>query len=277
MIVKTNFSHTRVPLLPGLEVVIDGNSKIAAGNGTFANPQPNAFSLPAASVSGAHHCPGSTEACRASCYVKGLAQHTPDVYAAYEWNAVNLDRILDPKSGYVFADSARALGVWIADHCVGGFRWHVSGDVRDEEHARWIETVCGHSQNVRHWIYTRTLDAVRVLSRARNLTVNVSADRDNWHAAKAAAERYGARLCYMATTAGEALIVGERLPDGSVIFPDYPIRGRDMPDPTAHPFWRAADHRTRLMICPADFFGQSESARCGPCDKCLKPSRGSRA
>jgi hypothetical protein len=278
----TQFTHTRVTLLPGITVVIDGNSKITAGNGTFSRPSPNALSLPAASVHGATpFCPGSTATCRASCYVKGLAENAPEVYAAYHENEAALRAILDPKGGRI-AQSAHALGMWIADHCLGGFRWHVSGDVQSVDHAVWIARTCEESAAVRHWIYTRTLgDAVRELSRARNLAVNVSADRENWQEARACAGKYGARICYVATSPDDLRAIAPLLPDGSVIFPDYPLRGRDLVqlgrDPTEHDTWIGADHRTRSMICPADFFGQSESARCGPCDKCLKPSRGSRA
>lgn len=297
----TAFIHTRVELAPGLDIVVDGNSKITAGNGTYAKPQPNAFSLPAASVSGANHCPGSTPTCRASCYVRGLAKHAPEVYAAYEQNAETLAKIF-ASAGAQWHASARALGFWIADHCIGGFRWHVSGDVLHEDHARWIATVCAHSQNVRHWTYTRTLEAVRELVRVPNLTVNVSADRDNWDVARAVALRYGARIAYMATphewrdgeSSGERICaacgvmdhsalpdppgpcVPADLPDGSVVFPDYPLRGRELADPTEHSYWREAPKRLRVMTCPADFFGQSEAHRCGPCDKCITPTRGAR-
>lgn len=297
----TAFIHTRVELAPGLSVVIDGNSKITAGNGTYAEPTPNAFSLPAASVeadlckvcgeelydnpehddrgrqphafvSGMAHCPGSTPACRASCYVRGLAKHAPDVYEAYHWNALALDRILDNTNDGLWLASAQALGRWIAANAAGGFRWHVSGDVRGADHAAWIVRVCLESPKVQHWIYTRTLHVVPALRFAPNLTVNVSADRDNYADARDCAIQNGARVAYMATPMETMMSdVPHDLPPGSVVFPDYPLRGRDMPDPTSHPFWVAAPHRLRVMTCPADFFGQSEAHRCGPCDKCIKP------
>lgn len=75
-----------------LSFFVDGNSKITVGNGTYAEPRPNAFSLPAASVElgggtrATPACPGSTEICRGSCYVKGLAKHAPELYAAYKAN-----------------------------------------------------------------------------------------------------------------------------------------------------------------------------------------------
>lgn len=280
----TAFVHTRVPLAGGLFAIIDGNSKITSANGTYYKPAPNAFSLPAASVDGLAHCPGSTPTCRASCYVRGLAKHAPNVYAAYQSNAALLDAVLANTDDGLWLASARALGAWIAANCAGGFRWHVSGDVRGGDHAAWISRVCFESPNVRHWIYTRTLSAVPALMLARNLTVNVSADRDNYADARDCAIQNGARLAYMATAdefkdverlgPGAIGIPGDllRMPhDSVVVFPDYPLRGRDLAEPTAAPYWQNAPHRLRVMTCPADFFGQSEAHRCGPCDKCIKP------
>lgn len=290
---KTQFTHTRVEILPGLSVVIDGNSKITAGNGTYANPAPNAFSLPAASVEGesSGHCPGSTVACRASCYVRGLATYSPDVYEAYFENARVLSIVLGSKDRQ-WARAAYALGRWIEANCRGGFRWHVSGDVWNRQHAEWITLVCFASPSVRHWIYTRTFEAVPALVEATNLTVNVSADRDNYADARDVAIQHGARVAYMATphdprggqtcpTCGAYPHAAERvacvpadLPDGSVVFPDYPLRGRELADPSESAYWRAAPHRLRVMTCPADFFGQSEAHRCGPCTKCIDPIGG---
>lgn len=272
----TAFIHTRLEIAPGLSVVLDGNSKITLANGTYASPVPNAFSLPAASVSGAEHCPGSTAACRASCYVKGLAKHAPDVYAEYQENAIALRRILYAPEGSIsstyFHESAWALGSWINKHARDGFRWHVSGDVWGADHARWITAVAYVSHGVLHWIYTRTLDAVPVLVRAPNLAVNVSADRDNWLVAREVAHVNNARVCYMATDELDARTVAPHLRAGDVLFPDYPLRGRDLPEPTDAPYWRGASHHLRTITCPADFFGQSEQHRCGPCAKCLHPA-----
>src|SRR5690606_4044456 len=104
---------------------------------------------PAASVGAAHHCPGSTEACRSSCYVKGLAQHAPALYAHYADNARTLVAILAP--GGPFVGAAHALARWIREHAPGGFRWHVSGDVRGIRHAGWILAVCLSAPDVPFW------------------------------------------------------------------------------------------------------------------------------
>lgn len=265
----TQFCSATVPLFAGLEFWIDGNGKVTRGNGTFAEPRPNAFSLPAASVDdpyshvGGRACPGSTPACRASCYVRGLARAQPALYARYQSNADALAIALSTEQGFCF--SAMRLAAWIEDNAAGGFRWHVSGDVLHARHAEWIVEVCSLAPSVPFWIYTRTLDCVAALTRADNLAVNVSADVDNFIDARAIALRYGARLCYLVENAAPI----PALPGGSVIFPDYALRGRDLEVPTDAPWWQSLTHEQRVQVCPADFGGQSESARCGPCRKCL--------
>ena len=265
----TQFIHERVELQPGLVVILDGNSKITTSNGTFLAPTPNAFSLPAASVDVRAHCPGSTPTCRASCYVRGLAQHAPLVYAAYRSNAATLATILENTDDSTWLATATALGTWIRNKAAGGFRWHVSGDVRSGDHAAWIVRVCFESKNVRHWIYTRTLSAVPALKLAPNLSVNVSADRDNYADARDCAAQNSVRLAYMATDTADVPL---DLPLDAIIFPDYPLRGRELADKTSAPFWRGLTHTRRLQVCPADFFGQSEAHRCGPCTKCIEPT-----
>jgi hypothetical protein len=261
----TQFIHAKIDLPGGHHFTIDGNSKITRENGTFEAPAPNAFSLPAASVSrhNGAYCPGSTAVCRASCYVKGLARAEPDVYEAYAHNALALRVALIDRRHV----AAHALAEWIRAH-VTSFRWHVSGDVWSERHAEWIVRVAALAPDVPMWIYTRTLHAVGALMRADNLAVNVSADRDNLILATATARTYGARLCYIATDDGA--LPGALL-SGDVIFPEYALRGRDLEEPTRALWWLGLTHEQRAMVCPADFFGQSESARCGPCNKCLLP------
>jgi hypothetical protein len=263
--IKTNFCQAEVPLWDGLSFFIDGNSKITASNGSYDHPKPNAFSLPAASVSGSPHCPGSTAACRSACYVHGLAKHAPEIYARYLQNADVLAYVL--RSWRDALDAATILGDWITENAPGGFRWHVSGDVQSLEHAKWIADVCAMSRDVSFWIYTRTLVAgiIEALIEAPNLTVNISADRENYYDARTAALATGARLTYLARE-GEWV---PTLPAGSVIFPDYPLRGRDLPEPTEAPWWQTLTQEQRAQICPTDFFGQSEAHRCGPCRKCL--------
>lgn len=264
----TKFVYAEVDLGAGVTIYVDGNSKITAGNGSYDAPAPNAFSLPHQST-----CPGATPSCLASCYVHGLEKHAPALYALYRQNERALHRVLMAPEGR--ARSARTFGVWIAEHCAGGFRWHVSGDVMGARHASWIAHVATRSPDVQHWIYTKSFDVAGLLANAPNLTVNLSADRDNYTEARAARDTYmrrdvdgrALRICYMSQSPDD---VPADLPPGSVIFPDYPARGRELDDPTTHPWWQARTHAERAMVCPADFFGQSEAHRCGPCSKCTR-------
>ncbi len=63
------------------------------------------------------------------------------------------------------------------------------------------------------------------------------------------------------------------LPAGSVLFPDYELRGRALAKPTDAPWWQSLTQAQRKMTCPVDQFGASESLRCGVCTKCIRPSQ----
>lgn len=258
---KTSFIHAKVRLFDGLAFYLDGNSKITWGNGTYEEPTPNALSLPHISC-----CPGSTERCRASCYVHGLRAHVPELYKLYELNEMALHSVLMTPGCMQLA--SEILADWITKNAAGGFRWHVSGDVFSQKHARFIRDTCLEAPDVPFWIYTRTLDAVPLLVQAKNLSVNVSADAENFARAKLVAQLNDARLCYLVSSPDEAI---PELPEDSVIFPDYPLRGRDRDEPTEHPWWKALPQASKRIVCVADFFGQSSTSRCGPCDRCLYP------
>jgi hypothetical protein len=256
----TKYVFTDVPVGDGLNLYIDGNSKITAGNGSYEEPVPNALSLPHIST-----CPGATSECLSTCYVYNLQDNAPEVYKKYAQNERVMHRILlsDPS----METSAEALGTWISESCPDGFRWHVSGDIMHARHAQWIARVAQKSPKVRHWIYTRTFGAVGPLLLAPNLAVNISGDAANYREARKVAKMYGLRVCYM-TRDGS---LPDDLEEGEVIFPDYNLRGRDMDKPTEHEWWQGLSQEHRRMVCPPDFFGQSERHRCGPCKKCLHP------
>ena len=255
----TSYVSAEVSVIENFSLYIDGNSKITVGNGSYNEPVPNAFSLPHIST-----CPGATSECMSTCYVFGLQKNAPEVYKKYAMNERALHRIL-LSSGSI-KKTGETLGKWITKNCPDGFRWHVSGDVMNNRHALWISTVANASPGVRHWIYTRTFNVVPTLLLADNLAVNISADADNYQAAYETATKFGTRMCYM-TTDGTL----PELREDDVIFPDYSLRGRDLNKPTEHSWWQGLSHAQRKMVCPPDFFGQSENHRCGPCTKCLNP------
>lgn len=241
-------------------LLIDGSTKIAC-DGTYEDPVPNALSL----VHG-KDCPGSTETCRAECYVHGLKDAQPDLFERYQDNSRTLREILADEA--LSIEWAAALATWINRRARGGWRWHVSGDVIGLDHAEWIRNVCRLTPRVTHWIYTRSLWTIPTLVQAPNLVVNVSADSDNYIGAKFAAVYHRLRLCYLATE--EMPFLSGNLPDGSVVFPGYALRGRGMEKPTDHWWWKQLKPRERKMVCPADFFGKSRSLRCAVCRRCLR-------
>jgi hypothetical protein len=244
---------------------IDGNGKITAANGTLDAPSPNAFSLVQI-----EDCPFATDSCKAACYVHGLEKHAPATHALYKHNSQTIRRILRD-ADYASAWAA-VVSDWIAGHCKGGFRWHVSGDVFSPEYARWITQVCQWSPRVRHWIYTRSFDFVEHLMpastlRGGNLVINLSCDKDNYSRACHTSMRHTTangqpRLCYM-TTDGN---VPDTLPEGSVIFPDYSLRGGT---PEGQAWFTGLTPQYKSFVCPVDYHGKSEQRRCGPCKRCM--------
>jgi hypothetical protein len=197
--------------------------------------------------------------------VHGLEKNAPDTHALYRWNSAKIRSIL---ADGVRADLwSSALAKWIRTKAKGGFRWHVSGDVFSAEYARWISEVARKSPKVRHWIYTRSFDFVGDLD-APNLAVNLSADRDNWEAARECALDWpGTRICFMATADG--WVPPDLLAYGDVIFPDYELRdGTEV----GRAWFTALPPEQKQMTCPVDRCGKSEERRCGPCPRCLFPS-----
>lgn len=238
----------------------DGNGKITRENGSFDYPVPNAFSLVQV-----QDCPFTTPTCKSACYVHRLKDAEKEVYAAYENNSVVIRQILDNEIW--FRDSVSAFSNWIQRRCSSGFRWHVSGDIISEKHAFFIGEVCRQTPFVPFWIYTRSFAYLSPLlhPRPENLIINLSADKDNYQQATLFHKNFGLVICYM-TVEGE---VPSDLPDDSVIFPSYELRGRDMSKPKDASWWRSLNQQQRKMVCLPDFFGQNEKLRCGPCKKCL--------
>ncbi len=259
---KTKFALT--PLRIGAyEFWFDGNGKITVGNGTFEQPTANAFSLVQVD-----DCPGATTVCKENCYVNHLEKAQPLIHAAYHRNSREIRRALDARPT---DEIAKAFARWIREHAPHGFRWHVSGDLFSMKYAYFVGLVCDNAPDVPFWIYTRSFRYLSPILGLPNLAVNLSADADNYATAYAvwrSQRSHGCslRICYM--TVDGAL--PDDLPAGSVIFPSHQLRGRDLPKPTDAPWWQGLTHDQKKMVCPPDFFGQSEKLRCGPCKKCLE-------
>jgi hypothetical protein len=268
---------------------LDGNGKVTAGNGTLHEPRPNALSLVQIET-----CPGSTATCRERCYVHNLQTAQGWLHDLYRENTATLReiglgiRVLSAVSRAereAQAEWAFIVAAWIREHARGGFRWHVSGDLMSETHAAWVRDVCLEvGPEIPMWIYTRSFDVVsRLMSAATlatggleggNLSVNLSADRDNlseaiacsrWHRTSAGAPR----LCYLAADEHDNpdLLY---LRSDDVIFPDYALRPRAAPSLAESPWWASLTGFQRGLVCPVDAHNKSEERRCGPCRRCIK-------
>lgn len=249
---------------------LDGNAKITAGNGTFTDPQPNAFSL-----RDRDDCPGKTPTCSEACYVTSLAAAQPQLHALYRHNSAEIRRVLADPS---LTDRwVMHLSEVIAFGCAGGFRWHVSGDVYSEAYAQFVADVCREAPTVDFWIYTRSFDYLGPLAevstlRGGNLALNLSCDIDNFAEAVEASVAYGVapgkplRLCYLTT---DGKLPSTHLEAGDVIFPDYQLRSRQFATLAESPWWQSLMPQQRSLVCVVDAFGKSDKRRCGPCDRCL--------
>jgi hypothetical protein len=270
----TKFCAERIDGPGGLHLFVDGNQKITAGNGTYDEPKPNAFSIVQVA-----DCPFRTPSCEAACYVHGIEEHAKSTHDLYKHNSKTIRRIIgdDWFDSQLAIEWSYTLGTWIAANAAGGFRWHVSGDIFSENYADWIANVVGWSGKFApQWIYTRSFPFLEPLlevstTRGGNLAINLSADRDNYWLARRYANEHNLRVCYMTTDGA----VPDDLRDGDVIFPDYGLRGagsglspHEIREGST--WWRGLTPQQKQATCPVDFYGKSEQNRCGPCNKCIK-------
>lgn len=235
----------------------DGNGKITVGNGSYDKPAVNSFSLIQI-----QDCPFATNICKSVCFVHNLEKKEAEVHEKYRQNSITIRKALNCSAYLEIVENAFAG--WIKSNCLRGFRWHVSGDIFSLDYARFIRNVSLKAKPILCWLYTRSFVYVEPLLGIHNLVINLSVDKENWSEAAMLHQKYGLRLCYL-TVEGEV----PELPPGSVIFPSYELRGRDLAKPTDALWWQTLTLNQKRMVCPPDFFGQSEQHRCGPCKKCL--------
>lgn len=259
---KTEFTLEKliITISNNTQVVLwfDGNGKITKNNGTFENPVANSFSLVQKD-----DCPFATKICKSVCYVNNLEKAEIEIHNKFKHNSKRIREILNNPVTQEIVEEAFAQ--YIQLYCSNGFRWHVSGDVFSREYARFIASICKKIPNVFCWIYTRSFDYLGLLHGIQNLVINLSADEENINEAREAHMKFGFRICYL-TINGK---IPDWLPTGSVIFPSYNLRGKDLDDPATSSWWQSLSEIQKKMVCPADFFGQNEKNRCGPCKKCL--------
>ena len=118
----------------------DGNGKVTYDNGSFNNPVANSFSLVQIL-----DCPFATETCKSVCYVHGLEKAETEIHAKYHKNRVVIREVLS--SPVYIERTAAAFSEYINRACVGGFRWHISGDIFSLEYAQFIKTAGEQDSN----------------------------------------------------------------------------------------------------------------------------------
>lgn len=176
----------------------------------------NAIALPAGPIDIGGSCSGATDVCKA-CYAANLEAAYPALRAMASENLATVRHLLD-HDGVV--GLGVAFGVMVRDsvrrQTAAGivrpvFRWHSDGDLLGRDHARAIAICARDTPTVEHWIYTRTLGAVRELVGIPNLRVLVSVDRCNVRRAATIAARYGVPVAVLADDDAERARIWARI------------------------------------------------------------------
>jgi hypothetical protein len=176
----------------------------------------NAWPLPAGPLDRGGSCPNSTDAC-IDCYAAGIESWSPSFRRGVSAN-------LDAMHHLYGCGGVRAVGDALAEVVRASereqrargvlrpvFRFHSDGDVFADWYARAIVRAVNSTNGLEFWIYTRTLSAVGILKRARNLAVYVSADRFNLERAGRVALRHGVPVALLANDAVDASALWARL------------------------------------------------------------------
>lgn len=173
-----------------LPFAIHADAKTSAGvwvdrRGKVSATIPNAVMLPAGLPDHGGSCVGMTSRCGDVCYASVLET----VFPAYGRNAIaNLATLrhveecggVDALSTFLTAVVDHIAGVQIRDGVTRPIiRWHSDGDVYSSDYARAIVDAMNTRPDIDGWIYTRSLEFVPTLTRARNLRVFVSTDSEN--------------------------------------------------------------------------------------------------
>lgn len=130
-------------------------------------------------------CADSTPSCESACYVDAVLNLYKAVSAVLLRNLSIIsalsteDHWQDLSAKYVVLLRKSLKAQQRVGVAVPIFRWHWSGDVINEWHARAIAHAAAQVPDLQQWIYTRSFFALPILCEARNMRVLFSADRDN--------------------------------------------------------------------------------------------------
>lgn len=176
----------------------------AEGSGEWKPKVKNAFGLPAGWT-----CPGATDACLSVCYasfdqqwpgVRNLLQHNLDVLTG-----LTREEMVERLSEAVREFQAQARKYDVDEV----FRIHWSGDYFSVDYYNAWADVAEAFPEVKFWAYTRSFAIVEAGREVPdNLSVYLSADRDNMHEARSCADRTGLRIAIMADTNEQTVEIG---------------------------------------------------------------------
>lgn len=155
---------------------LTNNSKVR-----FKANHSNTFSLKQGSPEDGGTCPGMTEGpggCGEKCYDKNLRK----LYKGYaNVEDHNTELVVGKPFSEVYETIKNSIIYWLLD---GGaskpfFRIHTGGDFYNEEYARCWAKVMDEYPGISFWAYTRSLFAVPMLAKVKNLTLFLSCDPVN--------------------------------------------------------------------------------------------------
>jgi hypothetical protein len=172
----------------------------------------NAFGLPAGK---AYACPGATTFCERICYAGKLEKIYSGVKNVLTSNFEQLlyADYLDGIDGmsYLLSQMVREF---VADCDRKGapksFRIHWDGDFFSRDYAYAWREVIEYYPDVTFWVYTRSFFVTDILAGIPNLTLYLSADRDNRNVANKQAEIYPVHIATVADTFEEARLTTDR-------------------------------------------------------------------
>lgn len=155
---------------------LTNNSKVR-----FRANHSNTFSLKQGSPEEGGTCPGMTEGpggCAEKCYDRNLRK----LYKGYaNVEDYNTQLVRDSSASDVYTIIKNSVLYWLLGegHKDPYFRIHTGGDFYSEEYAECWAKVMDEYPEVNFWAYTRSLFAVPILAKVKNLTLFLSCDPVN--------------------------------------------------------------------------------------------------
>jgi hypothetical protein len=183
--------------------LVSPNGKSAQGANSFGLPSGKAFT-----------CPGQTGFCEKICYAGKLEKIYSGVrdILMHNWNLLK-DASFDEMETLLFEMMVSFESETLAQEAKGknptwDFRIHWDGDFFSRDYAKAWVSVIKKFPHIRFWVYTRSfyspVNVIDILAGVENLSVYLSADKDNIGEANDVAAQYGVSIATVADTFAEA-------------------------------------------------------------------------